>query len=157
MLDKGDKLFKTGRLFLGPFQFLTISLITSEYLLWKWISMSEIIPAERIIAGALYLAVLIAVLIVFCVAYRFKRTYENIPKVAKSNKSRRRFFIGPFQFLALSLISSEYILWNWMSISETSDFTERIVAGIFFIAVLIAVLVVFCVVYRMKKRRGDDF
>jgi len=44
-----------------------------------------------------------------------------------------------------------------MSISETSDFTERIVAGSFFIAVLVAVLVVFCVVYWMKKKRGDDF
>jgi predicted small integral membrane protein len=68
-----------------------------------------------------------------------------------------RLVIGPFQFLAISLISSEYILLNWMSITSDSEFTERIVAGAFLIAVLIAVLVVFCVVYLMKKRRGDDF
>ena len=119
--------------------------------------MSETVSAERIVAGALYLSVLIAVLVVFCVVYRIKRTYENTQKVIKLNKSRRRFLIGPFQFLAISLISSEYILLDWMSITSDSEFTERIVAGAFLIAVLIAVLVVFCVVYLMKKRRGDDF
>ena len=156
MLNKGDKLFNTGRLVIGPFQFLTISLISSEYILWNWISMSEIIPSERIVAGALYLSVLIAILVVFCVVYWIKRTYNEIKETNPSN-SRRRFFIGPFQFLTISLISSEYILWNWMSISATTGFNERIVAGVFFLAILIAVLVVFCVVYRMKKKRGDDF
>ena len=156
MLNKGDKLFNTGRLVIGPFQFLTISLISSEYIMWNWISISEIIPSERIIAGGLYLAVLIAILVIFCVVYWIKRKYNEIKETNPSN-SPRRFFIGPFQFLTISLISSEYILWNWMSISETSGFTERIVAGVFFLAVLIAVLVVFCVVYRMKKKRGDDF
>ena len=33
--------------------------------------------------------------------------------------------------------------------------TERIVAGVLSIAVLIAVLVIFCVIYWIKKTHGD--
>lgn len=111
---------------------------------------------ERVVAGSLYLAVFIAILIVFCVIYRIKRDHDE-EKVKKALKSNRRFLIGPFQFLALSLISSEYILLNWMTISENSGFYERIVTGVFVLAVLIAVLVVFCIIYKMKKKRLDDF
>ena len=67
--------------------------------------------------------------------------------------------IGPFQFLALSLIASESLLAYWMS--KLTDFTipanhyERIVVGSFSITVLIAVLVIFCVIYYIKKKHGD--
>ena len=74
----------------------------------------------------------------------------------------RRYVLGPFQFLAISLIASESLLVYWMS--KLDDFTgsaistnynERIVVGSLFIAVLIAVLVVFSVVYKIKKHHGD--
>ena len=65
----------------------------------------------------------------------------------------RHNFIGPFQFLALSLIVSEGLLGSWMyKVKDYPDFTERIVAGSFSVAVLIAVLVVFSVVYWIKKK-----
>ena len=71
----------------------------------------------------------------------------------------RRYVIGPFQFLAFSLIASESILVYWMSQiftkTSTNYFHERIVVGSLSIAILIAVLVVFCVVYSIKKKRGD--
>ena len=74
----------------------------------------------------------------------------------------RRYAIGPFQFLALSLIVSEGLLAYWMikifdftdSASSTYNY-ERIVVGSLSIAVLIAVLVVFSVVYKIKKHHGD--
>ena len=66
----------------------------------------------------------------------------------------RRYFIGPFQFLAVCLVIPEFLLGYWMlHIAENSD--ERIVAGSLSIAVLIAVLVIFCVVYSIKKKCGD--
>lgn len=156
MVTKDDDLFKIGRLFLGPYQFLAISLISAEIILWKWMSILVTSSTERIVAGSLHLVVLISILVIFCVVYRIKRKYDA-EKVVEALKSRRRFIIGPFQFLAISLISSEIILWKWMSLSEITDFTERIIAGTFFIAVLIAVLVVFCIIYLMKKKGGDDF
>ena len=65
----------------------------------------------------------------------------------------RRLFIGPFQFLAISLIVSESLLGSWMyKVKDYPDFTERIVAGSLSVAVLIAVLVVFCVVYWIKRK-----
>ena len=74
----------------------------------------------------------------------------------------RRSFIGPFQFLILSLFVSEGFLAYWMyrinAFSDSANSTiyyERIVIGSLHIAVLIAVLVVFTVVYRIKKSRGD--
>ena len=74
----------------------------------------------------------------------------------------RRYVLGPFQFLAFSLIASEIMLAYWMS--QLFDFTgspnstdhyERIVVGSLSIAVLIAILVVFSVVYKIKKHHGD--
>lgn len=74
----------------------------------------------------------------------------------------RRRVIGPFQFLILSLFVSEGFLIYWMfRIDAFSDSTsstinyERIVVGSLSIAILIAVLVVFTVVYRIKKSHGD--
>ncbi len=83
-----------------------------------------------------------------------KRDKET--KLAKETKPDkfRRYFIGPFQFLAISLITSEYLLGTWMSTPETSP-TEKIVAGSLSVAVLIAVLVIFCIVYSIKKKHGD--
>ena len=66
----------------------------------------------------------------------------------------RRIFIGPFQFLAISLIVSETLLGVWM-LEEAENSTERIVAGSLSIAVLIAVLVVFCVIYYVKRKYDE--
>lgn len=63
-------------------------------------------------------------------------------------------FIGPFQFLAVTLIVSEFLLGYWM-LFVAEDYYERIVAGSLSITVLIAVLVIFCVVYYIKKNHGD--
>ena len=72
------------------------------------------------------------------------------------------YFIGPFQFLILSLFVSEGFLVYWMyRIDAFSDSTnsaiyyERIIVGSLSIAVLIAVLAVFTIVYRIKKSHGD--
>ena len=76
------------------------------------------------------------------------------------DKFRRRY-IGPFQFLLVSLITSESLLAFWMYglVFSTNAFdtinNERIVVGSLSIAVLIAVLVVFSVVYNIKKSHGD--
>ncbi len=89
-----------------------------------------------------------------------------IKKAKLANENRhdkfRRRVIGPFQFLILSLFVSEGFLAYWMSrINAFSDSTnstiyyERIIVGSLSIAVLIAVLVVFTVVYRIKKSHGD--
>ena len=68
----------------------------------------------------------------------------------------RRLFIGPFQFLAFSLITSEIIFGLWLyEVKDYTDYVERIVAGSFSIGVLIAILVIFCVVYSIKKKRHD--
>ena len=73
----------------------------------------------------------------------------------------RRYAVGPFQFLAFSLIMSESLLAFWMYglVFSTNAFdtvnNERIVVGSLSIAVLIAVLVIFSVVYKVKKSHGD--
>lgn len=74
----------------------------------------------------------------------------------------RRRVIGPFQFLILSLFVSEGFLVYWMyridAFSDSTNSTiyyERIIIGSLSIAVLIAVLAVFTVVYRIKKSHGD--
>jgi len=68
----------------------------------------------------------------------------------------RRLFIGPFQFLAFSLITSEIIFGLWLyEVKDYTDYAERIVAGSFSIGVLIAILVIFCVVYSIKKKCHD--
>ena len=59
--------------------------------------------------------------------------------------------IGPYQFLILSLLISETLFGYWMFFTKT-DSTERIVAGAFSISVLITVLVIFCVIYSIKKK-----
>jgi len=80
---------------------------------------------------------------------------SKLANETRQNKARR-YFIGPFQFLAISLIASESLLAYWMyKLSDSTNFSERIVVGSLSIAVLIAVLVVFCVVYSIKKRHGD--
>jgi len=65
-------------------------------------------------------------------------------------------FIGPFQFLIYSLSISESLLGFWLFRTDiVVGSTERIVAGSLSVAVLIAVLVVFCIIYWIKKTRGD--
>jgi hypothetical protein len=86
-----------------------------------------------------------------------------IKKAKLINETRidkaRRYILGPFQFLALSLIVSESLLAYWMSnlfdFTSSTDYYERIVVGSLSIAILIAVLVVFSVVYKIKKHHGD--
>lgn len=74
-------------------------------------------------------------------------------------RNLRHNLIGPFQFLVLSLIVSEGLLVYWMSkISDNTIPTnhyERIVVGSFSITVLIAVLVIFTVIYYIKKKHND--
>jgi len=68
----------------------------------------------------------------------------------------RHNILGPFQFLALSLIVSEILLGWWLyQVKDSADSTERIVIGSLSIAVVMAILVVFCVVYWIKKTHGD--
>jgi len=91
---------------------------------------------------------------------------DNLIKKAKlANETpqdkARRYAVGPFQFLAFSLIMSESLLAFWMYglVFSTNAFdtvnNERIVVGSLSIAVLIAVLVIFSVVYKIKKSHGD--
>jgi len=61
---------------------------------------------------------------------------------------------GPFTILVISLIITESLLIIWMFLS-TSDPTERIVAGSLSIALFIAYVVVFCVVYWIKMSNGS--
>ena len=77
------------------------------------------------------------------------------------DKFRRRY-IGPFQFLIVTLIVSEGFLVFWMyeinafsNLDSSSIYYERIVVGSLFIAVLIAVLVIFTIIYKIKKNYGD--
>ena len=86
-----------------------------------------------------------------------------IKKAKLINETRRdkarRYILGPFQFLAISLIVSGSLLAYWMSnlndFTGSTDYYERIVVGSLSIAVLIAVLVVFSVIYKIKKHSGD--
>ncbi len=90
-----------------------------------------------------------------------KLTEEDKLKNETTGDKVRRYAIGPFQFLALSLIVSEGMLAYWMTklfdftSSNSTDYYERIVVGSLSIAVLIAILVVFSVVYKIKKYHGD--
>jgi len=63
-------------------------------------------------------------------------------------------FIGPFQFLIVCLFTSELLLAIWMILIKP-DFYERIVIGAFSVTILIAILVIFCVIYSIKKNSGD--
>jgi len=106
---------------------------------------------------------------------RIKAEADTLIRLAKQKNETgpdkfRRYFIGPFQFLAFSLIMSEGLLLYWMSeinaVLNADPITvpisvldtiyyERIVVGSLFIAVLIAVLVVFSVIYKIKNNHGD--
>jgi len=68
--------------------------------------------------------------------------------------NHRRIILGPFQLITGSLIVSELLLGYWM-LSKAEEPYERIVAGSLSIAVLIAFLVVFSVIYYIKKSKGD--
>ena len=74
--------------------------------------------------------------------------------------------LKPYIFLIFSLGISELFLGIWMVYVASSPTTERIVVGSLSIAVLIAVLVVYCVIYwintnseiegnKMKHDLGD--
>ena len=90
-----------------------------------------------------------------------KLTEEDKLKNETPGDKVRRYAIGPFQFLALSLIVSEGMLAYWMiqlfdfTSSNSTDYYERIIVGSLSIAILIAVLVVFSIVYKIKKQHGD--
>ena len=58
--------------------------------------------------------------------------------------------LRPYYFLIASLAISEAFLIIWMVIVARTIDTERIVVGSLSIAILIAVLVVYCVVYWIK-------
>jgi len=66
-------------------------------------------------------------------------------------------FVGPFKFLILSLVTSQLFFGLWMVLigndNDSSD--ERIVIGSLTIVVLIAIVVIFCVVY-FTKRKYDE-
>jgi hypothetical protein len=61
----------------GPFTLLTIALIVSELLLGAWMLSAEAASYERIVAGSLSVAVLIAFLVVFCVVYWIKTEFDK--------------------------------------------------------------------------------
>ena len=61
-------------------------------------------------------------------------------------------FIGPYQFLILCLLISESSFAYWMYSIKPEE-PERIVIGTFSLSVLIAVLVIFCVIFSIKKKR----
>ncbi len=61
-----------------------------------------------------------------------------------------RISIGPFQFLAAFFFVSEAIPVYWMLIATNTD--ERYVAGSFSLAVLVAVVIVFCVMFCIQRR-----
>jgi len=64
--------------------------------------------------------------------------------------------LGPFYFLIISLVASEIFLGSWiLHVMDNSDRTERIVVGSFFVTVFIAVLVVFCITYWIKRKYDD--
>lgn len=63
----------------------------------------------------------------------------------------RHNVIGPFQFLIATLIVSESLLIHWMLIIAETESAERIIVGALSITVLIAVLVIFTIIYYIKK------
>jgi len=58
-----------------PFLLLTFFVSLTESLLGGWILLSE--GNERIVAGALAVAVVIAFLVVFCVVFWIMKTHDN--------------------------------------------------------------------------------
>jgi len=61
----------------GPFTLLTIALIVSEILLGAWMLSAEADSDEKIVAGSLSVAVLIAFLVVYCVIYWIKMEFDK--------------------------------------------------------------------------------
>ena len=59
----------------GPFTLLAITLVVSELLLGLWMLYKATEPYERIVAGSLSVAVLIAFLVVFCVVFQIKTEF----------------------------------------------------------------------------------
>jgi len=66
--------------------------------------------------------------------------------------------LKPYIFLIISLAVSELFLGIWMSYVASSPTNERIVVGSLSIAVLIAVLVVYCIIYwiNMNSKIEDN-
>ena len=59
----------------------------------------------------------------------------------------------PRIFLAFTLLLIEGLLGIWLyKIIETDNYNERVVVGSFMITSLIAVLVVYCIVYLVQRR-----
>jgi len=61
----------------GPFTLLTIALIVSELLLGSWMLSAAAGSTEKIIAGSLSVAVLIAFLVIYCVIYWIKTEFDK--------------------------------------------------------------------------------
>ena len=72
-------------------------------------------------------------------------------------ESCKHYVLGPFQFLITCLVTSQILLWVWLfMLIENKDYSyERIVIGAFSITDLIAILVIFCVIYNIKKKSND--
>jgi len=66
----------------------------------------------------------------------------------------KKAIIGPFQFLVVCLLVSEFLLVCWM-IFVKPEYNERIVIGAFSITVLISILAIFCIIYKIKKDAED--
>ena len=66
-----------------------------------------------------------------------------------------KIFLGPFKFLALSFITSEILFGAWLILIGNNESAERIVIGSLSVAVLIAIVVVFCVVYFIKRKYDE--
>ena len=74
-----------------------------------------------------------------------------------SERVKELSFVGPFKFLILSLVTSQLFFGLWMVLigNDVDSSAERIVIGSLTIVVLIAIVVVFCVVY-FTKRKYDE-
>jgi len=74
-----------------------------------------------------------------------------------SKRIKEPSFVGPFKFLILSLVTSQLFFGLWMILigNDPDSSAERIVIGSLTIVVLIAVVVIFCVVY-LTKRKYDE-
>ena len=60
-----------------PLMLLSFTLIVSEILMGSWMLVISTEPYERVIAGSLFVAILIAFLVVFCVMYHLKTEFDK--------------------------------------------------------------------------------
>jgi len=60
-----------------PLRLLAATLIVSEILMGLWMLFVATEPYERIVAGSLSVAILIAFLVVFCVMYNIKTEFDK--------------------------------------------------------------------------------